>query len=355
MALAVCGGIATVVVACLLSSRAYAPGGAQAADSSWGVLAEPVGQSLALGWSCGNTARVDIYSLTGGHLARRCEITLPSAVSALAGTRDGQYLAAVGRHGAYVISTADGTRRRVWPGSGGIPIDLAWCEPPGGEGLHLLLLTAKRLRAGRYLDSRLYLIDPQHPSPPRRLSPEAGYNFWALSVGDVDGDGAQEVALCTWSHTARDPEYANRFFVYGWGSDGDLYPRWRGSRLCRPYSQARLADMNGDEVAELVSVETGLGGGRLVCMYEWNQFGFWGIGRTGEYPAVSEALVADVQPGGRSELVVVTTDRDGNRTPVAYDCRRDALHALSWRVDSLAADEALARISSEGEGDRLVV
>jgi len=162
------------------------------------------------------------------------------------------------------------------------------------------------------LRSHLYLLDPADPARVTRLSPEPGYNFWHLSQGDVDGDGDPEIGLCTWSRTVLDPRYAARFFVYSWKEQGDLYPRWRGSRLCRPFVQACLADVNDDGKAELVSVEKEPDGGEMLVAYEWNQFGFWGLGHSDTYRAIRfEGIMRDPQHGSRA--LVRICDEKGNR------------------------------------------
>lgn len=155
--------------------------------------------------------------------------------------------------------------------------------PNGGQGT--LVLSASHIVSTHPRRATLVLVDANGHR--RRLSPEAHYNFWDLSVGDVDGDGRQEIGLCTFSRTARDPSYARRYFVYAWDETGDLMPIWRGSRLCRPYVSARLCDINRDGRAELVSVERGLGGGLMLVAYEWNQFGFWGLGHSEEVEDLS--------------------------------------------------------------------
>jgi len=153
------------------------------------------------------------------------------------------------------------------------------------DGPCLLVLTAEQ--SGRQpRGSHLYLAPLGDLGRMRELSPEPTYNFWDLSVGDVDGDGVAEVALCTFSQTARDAALARRFFVYRWDKQGDLEPIWRGSQLCRPYLAAALADVTGDDDAELVSVERALSGKLVVVAYRWNQFGFWGLGHTAEYDAI---------------------------------------------------------------------
>lgn len=181
-------------------------------------------------------------------------------------------------------------------------------HPPGHpEGAKLTVL-ATGARDGQPTGTTLWLGALDGSGPGRCLSPEPGYNFWSVSAGDVDGDGAEDLGLCTWSRTAHEPEYKRRFFVYGWTAEGDLKPMWRGSRLCRPYTAARLMDVTGDEVAELVSVEIGLGGGKLICAYEWNQFGFWGIGKTEEYESVTPPAAGDLDGRAGPELVSAVTD-----------------------------------------------
>ena len=184
---------------------------------------------------------------------------------------------------------------------------------PGGNR-RWLVLTAERL-GPQPAGSHLYLLDLRQPGQARRLSPEPSYNFWDLSAGDVDGDGIPEVGLCTYSRTVRDSNYARRFFVYGWTADGDLYPRWRGGRLSRPYLSACRADANRDGQAELVSVEQAPDGGQLLAVYAWNQFGFWGLAESKPYARLrldpGPGLHATIETAGEQRHVVfVQQDRD---------------------------------------------
>ncbi len=193
-------------------------------------------------------------------------------------------------------------------------IDACLAHPPGrAEGL--LVLTAAEVRARRPRGGELYLVDITSPQAAVKLSPRACYNFWSVSVGDVDGDGAQDVALCTFSRTVLTPRYAQRLFIYSWNAQGDLHPLWRGSRLCRPYDAALLTDVTGDGTAELVSIEHGPNGGKLLVAYEWNQFGFWGLGQSDEFASLRLLRIpaAPCGPTNRALVQVDDAERPGAR------------------------------------------
>jgi hypothetical protein len=86
---------------------------------------------------------------------------------------------------------------------------------------------------------KVYLFPSLKSPKPRLLSLRSIYNFWDIQSGDIDGDGRPVIALCTWSKTRYIHQYARRYFIYGM-TNRDAYPRWRGSRLSKPYIEARL-------------------------------------------------------------------------------------------------------------------
>jgi hypothetical protein len=268
------------------------------------VVARPAGTGTA----------VSIYSACESGIVPRAQITVPDRLVGLSHKAGGRLALAWSRHAAYLISTDASSPRPLWRTDRQL-LQVAEVAPPGHAEPLVLALCAEGLAAGHYRESHLTLLDPTGKLPPRELSPESGYNFWAVSVADVDGDGAEDVGLCTYSRTARDPRYAQRFFVYSWDETGDLYPRWRGSRLCRPYLSAAVMPVNG---VQLVSRETGLGGGTLLVSYTWNQFGFWGLGHTEEYADIGPPQTADVNGDGRAELVAVIRDHDEHCRAVAF-------------------------------------
>lgn len=148
-----------------------------------------------------------------------------------------------------------------------------------------LVLACNGTRGGHPWAGQVWYL---HASPrsPLRLSLLPRYNFWDLQVGDVDGDGRPEIALCTWSMTRRIRKYARRYFVYGWDGS-DVYPRWRGSRLSRPYVQARLVRLLGIRGDALLAVEITRSGRRCLTAYRWEDFGFTGLAESAEMDAAT--------------------------------------------------------------------
>ena len=297
------------------------------------------GDRVALWQACGIGGRLWWVEADAGEAAEGPGVDLPEPLIGLA-RGDGQGQAAgFGARGVYLLGPQSGEVRRLWEAEHQI-LDLIWVRPRAGETPRLVVLTAETVGGPQPLGSHVLLLDPRSPETARRLSPESGYNFWHAGAGDVDDDGRQELALCTFSHTARDPRYARRFFVYGWDEEEDLYPRWRGSRLCRPYRWAELLDVDGDGVSELVSVETGLGGGELLCTYQWNQFGFWGTGHSDEYRGMTPPQVGRAVATGEPVLVTTVVERGRARTVCAF-VHRDNAWKLSRRSRRLRGDERL--------------
>lgn len=95
---------------------------------------------------------------------------------------------------------------------------------------------------------------------------------WKIDCGDVDGDGTSDILVLMYKKTIFDPVMDNRPFVYSF--DGHLYAKWLGSRLAHPILDARLIDIDGNGISELVSLERGRNGKDVSGVYEWDYFGF---------------------------------------------------------------------------------
>lgn len=106
------------------------------------------------------------------------------------------------------------------------------------------------------------------------LDRDRQYNPWKVLAGDVDGDGTSEVLFAVYKKSRFHPVFANRLFVFGW--DGhQLYPKWLGSRLSRPFFDLALAKTE-EHACELLALEAQEDGGRRIMSYRWCGFGFEG-------------------------------------------------------------------------------
>ncbi len=263
-------------------------------------------------------------------LWRRVGDGAPPASRPATGQWDSRGARRVSWDGTRVRVSRAGASRVVFE-TGDNVLEAIWVKP-ADRSEQLLVLVAEDIQDRQPRASHLYKVDPEANSPHQRLSLASTYNVWDVSTGDVDGDGSEDIALCTYSRTVHDPEFARRFFVYSWDPDGDIYPRWRGSRLGRPYIRALLADVAGDDVCELLSVESASDGGQLLVAYEWNQFGFWGIGQSPVYDAVSAVTPLAGAPGAAKGVRIRAETSDGLGPPTVLELIHGAFRPVSDRV-----------------------
>lgn len=101
------------------------------------------------------------------------------------------------------------------------------------------------------------------------------FNPWKITMGDVDGDGIDDISIGVYKESPLHPVMAKRPFIYNY-TDGDLKPLWRGSRLSKPFTDYDFMDMDGEGIDELISIETLSDDRKVINTYQWKGFGFEG-------------------------------------------------------------------------------
>lgn len=112
-------------------------------------------------------------------------------------------------------------------------------------------------------------------------------NPWKVQTADVDGDGVREISIGVYKTTVFHPVMAKRPFVYGW--DGkEIYSKWLGSRLSKPFDDYIFTDIDGDRMDEIVAIELREDGEKLLNSYKWKGFGFEAMGESKAYNDICE-------------------------------------------------------------------
>jgi hypothetical protein len=112
-------------------------------------------------------------------------------------------------------------------------------------------------------------------------------NPWKVQTADVDGDGVKEISVGVYKTTVFHPVMAKRPFVYGWDGKG-IYSKWLGSRLSKPFDDYIFTDIDGDGMDEIVAIELGENGEKLLNSYKWKGFGFEAMGESITYNDICE-------------------------------------------------------------------
>lgn len=112
-------------------------------------------------------------------------------------------------------------------------------------------------------------------------------NPWKVQTCDVDGDGQKEISLGVYKEAQLHPVMAKRPFIYEW-QKGMLVPKWRGSRLSRPFSDYIFLDLDGSGSDELIAIESLENGEKVLHAYKWKGFGFEGVGESLPYADIEE-------------------------------------------------------------------
>jgi len=96
---------------------------------------------------------------------------------------------------------------------------------------------------------------------------------WKIRIGDVDGDGSEDLMAGVYKKARFHPVMAKRPFIYSWNGK-TMYPKWLGSRLSRPFTDFTLADFGSG--VRVVAVEETKDGANELAVYKWDGFGVTG-------------------------------------------------------------------------------
>ena len=132
-------------------------------------------------------------------------------------------------------------------------------------------------------------------------------------VGDVDGDGIYEVSVGVYKETIFHQVMDKRPFIYSY-KDNRLVPKWRGSRLSRPFTDYIFYDLDNDDCDEIISIEILEDGKMVLNSYKWIGFGIEGFLESEIYDKIyrlnkgKDLLVTAVKDGYKINGRVVIQD-----------------------------------------------
>lgn len=143
----------------------------------------------------------------------------------------------------------------------------------------------------------------------------AAFNPWKITIGDVDGDGMDDISIGVYKESPLHPVMAKRPFIYNF-IDGDLKPLWRGSRLSKPFTDYDFIDIDGDGIDELISIEILSDDRRLINTYKWKGFGFEGYMESMDFEDLTDLKIDEdkayvqVSEGKDSYLGLIKLDNN---------------------------------------------
>lgn len=171
-----------------------------------------------------------------------------------------------------------------------------------GEGDFLVVLTGED--GQRYLKD-LIIYDTGNGKREVFRKDISHLNPWKLMVGDVDGDGKDEISIGVYKESPLHPVMAKRPFFYNFDGE-DLVPKWRGSRLSRPFEDFHLFDIDNDQVMEVIGEEYLEDGRQVLNTYKWREFGFEGYKETQAVKSIQKVFTFEDQ------LHAIVGDDSGN-------------------------------------------
>lgn len=115
---------------------------------------------------------------------------------------------------------------------------------------------------------------------------------WKIALGDIDGDGKCEISIGVYKKAPFHQVMAKRPFIYSY-EKSSLQPKWRGSRLSKPFTEYELSDIDGDGIDEIVSIEILEDNRKVINTYKWGGFGFQGFLQSKSFKDIKELRVIE--------------------------------------------------------------
>lgn len=113
---------------------------------------------------------------------------------------------------------------------------------------------------------------------------------WKITTGDIDGDGKCEVSIGVYKKTPFHQVMAKRPFIYSY-ENNNLVPKWRGSRLSKPFTDYDFCDIDSDGIDEIISIEILEDNKKVINTYKWEGFGFEGFLQSRSYEDIKKLTV----------------------------------------------------------------
>lgn len=99
------------------------------------------------------------------------------------------------------------------------------------------------------------------------------YKPWKIVVGDIDGDKIDEISIGVYKTSPLHLVMAKRPFIYSF-KNNKLEPKWKGSRLSKPFKDYLFFDIDKDGIDEIVAIEILKNEKNTINTYKWKGFGF---------------------------------------------------------------------------------
>lgn len=113
---------------------------------------------------------------------------------------------------------------------------------------------------------------------------------WKIELGDIDGNGEQEILIAVHKTTHFDPIEKNRMFIFNY-SEGKLRKKWTGSQIAGVWKDFYVGDMLSIPGNELIFIEQMEDQRERISIYYWFDFGFVLLAESEPYNNIHDLAV----------------------------------------------------------------